>query len=358
MTLRMMLGRSRQVLGIIGMGVAALAAGCGAPEPPREVRYPVMGAFAAVIAGGREAQQAESYGKTCEAAMREIEAELSLYRSNSLLSQLNAVAGVGSIEAGQHLLANLVLARRYGDLSGGAFDVTVGPLVRLWGFSGGKTPVYVVADARIEAARALVGYRNIRLEGTRASLDRPGMVVDLGGVAKGYAVDVCCDLLRARGALNFTVNLAGNMRCFGRPSPERPWHIGVRDPFHVDDTLGVVDMEDGMAVSTSGNYERFVEIDGHHYAHIIDPRTGRPVEGMAGVTVISPSAADADALSTALFVLGVEAGGRAIADVPHAEALFVPDRQPLEILVTRGMQHVFHPRPELVNHVRVIASQD
>ncbi len=357
MTLAAMGGPVRRAWGIVGIGLAVSSAGCRAPEPPREVRYAVMGAHAAVIAGGREAGQAEAYGRIAETAMREIEAELSLYRSNSALSQLNAAAGTGAIEAGPHLRANLALARRYGDLSGGAFDVTVGPLVRLWGFSGGKTPVSVVSDAQIEAARTRIGYRNIRLEGTRASLDQPGMGADLGGIAKGYAVDVCGDLLRARGARDFTINLAGNMRCFGRPSPERPWRIGVRDPFHGEDTLGMLDIEDGMAVSTSGNYERFVVLGGHRYAHIIDPRTGRPVEGMAGVTVVAPSAAAADALSTALFVLGVEAGERVLAGLPGVEALFVPDRQPLEILVTRGMTRVFHPRPELADRVRVIAPQ-
>jgi thiamine biosynthesis lipoprotein len=335
-----------------------LGTGCRASAPPREVRYPVMGAFAAVIAAGGEAGRVDDYARIAEAAMREIESELSLYRTNSALSKLNAAAGTGFVEVGPHLRANLVLARRYGDLSGGAFDVTVGPLVRLWGFSGGKVPLALVPADRIGEARARVGYRNIRLEGGRASLDQPGMVIDLGGIAKGYAVDFCGDLLRARGARDFTVNLAGNMRCFGRPSAERPWRIGVRDPFHSDDTLGLLDLEDGMAVSTSGNYERFVEIDGHRYAHIIDPRTGCPVEGMAGVTVLAPSAADADALSTALFVLGVEAGARAIAGVPGVEALFVPDRQPPEIFVTRGMSRVFHPREDTVNRVRVIVPRD
>lgn len=348
----------RRRVGMVCIAVTALSIGCRAPALPREVRYAVMGAYASVIVGSRDAGKAEAYAKIAETVMREIEDELSLYRSNSVLSQLNAVAGTGSVEAGSHLRANLALARRYGDLSGGAFDVTVGPLVRLWGFSGGKTPVEVVPEAMIAAARARVGYRNIRLEDGRASLAQPGMRVDLGGIAKGYAVDVCGDLLRARGARDFTINLAGNMRCFGRPSPERSWRIGVRDPFRGEETLGMLDLADGMAVSTSGNYERFVEIDGHRYAHIIDPRTGRPVEGMAGVTVLAPTAADADALSTALFVVGVEAGAEIMGGIPRGEALFVPDRQPLEILVTRGMARMFHPRPDVADRVRVIAPRD
>ena len=344
------------LLGAVSLVVMALA-GClvSAPTPaPRESRFGVMGTYASVIAGGHEAGRAEEYAKATETIMRVIEADLSLYRTNSLLSQLNARAGTGSVEADEYLRANIALARRFGDLSHGTFDVTVGPLVRLWGFSGGKVPTAIVSEDRIEAAKALVGYKHLQLDGQRAFLDRPGMVVDLGGIAKGYAVDVCCDLLRSRGARDFTVNLSGNMRCYGRPAPERPWRIGVRDPFDADGLLGSLDLENGMSVSTSGNYERFVMIDGHRYIHIIDPRTGRPVEGMAGVTVICPSAADADGLSTTLFVLGVEEGTKALRSVPGAEALFVPDRQPLEIDVTRGMTNAFHVRPDLAGCVRVL----
>ncbi len=332
-----------------------LAAGCLVPQSaPRELRFNVMGTYASVIAAGHETGRAEEYCKATETVMRGIESELTIYRTNSLLSQLNALAGKGSVEADATLRANIELAWKYGDLSHGTFDVTVGPLVRLWGFSGGKVPAAAVPEDRIQAARALVGYKHLHLDGTRASLDQPGMVVDLGGIAKGYAVDVCCDLLRSRGARDFTVNLSGNMRCFGRPAPERPWRIGVRDPFDANGMLGFLDLENGMAVSTSGNYERFVMIDGHRYIHIIDPRTGRPVEGMAGVTVISPSAADADGLSTALFVLGVEEGSKVIYGLPGTEALFVPDRQPLEIDVTRGMTRFFHVRPDLAGSVHVI----
>ncbi len=331
----------------------AASAGCR-PTAPREIDFSVMGTFASIIAGGREAGQVESYARLVEPVMDQIEAELSVYRTNSALSRLNALSGSGSIETGPHLQANLELARRYGDLSHGTFDVTVGPLVRLWGFSGGRRPTAVVPADQIEAARAKVGYTHLRLDGGRASLDRPGMVVDLGGIAKGYAVDVCCDLLRAGGARAFAVNLGGNMRCFGEPQAGRPWRIGVRDPFDGERTLGALDLHDGMSVSTSGNYERFVEIDGRRYAHIIDPRTGRPVEGMAGVTVVAPSAAAADALSTALFVLGVADGAATIRSVPATEALFVPDRQPVEIWVTAGMARLFHPRSDLAKHVRAI----
>lgn len=330
-----------------------LLVGCR-PQEPREARFGVMGAFCAIIAGTGEAGKLDDYVRIVEPVMQEIDADLSLYRTNSELSRLNARAGTGDIEAGLHLRENLKLAIRYGDLSRGAFDVTVGPVVRLWGFSGGKRPDVVPSDTDIEAARARVGYRALHLEGKRARLDRAGMAVDLGGIAKGYAVDVCCDLLKAEGARDFTVNLSGNMRCFGRPVPGRSWRIGIRDPFDGKAVLGSINLEDGIAVSTSGNYERFVELDGHRYAHIIDPRTGRPVEGMAGVTVIAPSAAQADALSTALFVMGVQQGAQTLRGLVRTEALFVPDRRPIRIFMTSGMAEVFHPRADLADSIQIV----
>jgi thiamine biosynthesis lipoprotein ApbE len=127
----------------------------------------------------------------------------------------------------------------------------------------------------------------------------------------------------------------------------------VRHPFQADAIMGKMRLEDGMAVATSGHYERFVTIDGVRYAHIMDPRTGCPVQGMAGVTVVAPTAAEADVLSTTLFILGPEKGMDLLAQTgSRAEALFVPDRQPLEIQVTPGMAALFDPLPGM--SVRVL----
>lgn len=348
--------RRRAGLLALAAAVSGLCPACRPVPPPREATFATMGTVASVIAGGRQAPRAEAYAAIAAGVMREVDEQLSLYKTNSELSRLNALAGSGQgMRPGDHLRANLELALRYGDLSHGTFDVTVGPIVRMWGFSGGRRPAAALTDAQVAAMRTRVDYRRIRLDGGQAVLETPGMVVDLGGIAKGYAVDVCCDRLRAQGARDFTVNLSGNMRCFGRPAPDRPWHIGVRDPFHAGEVIGSIDLENGMAVSTSGNYEQFVEFNGHRYAHIIDPRTGWPVEGMAGTTVIAPQAADADALSTALFVLGIAEGTAVVGKVPGAGALFIPDREPLEIHVTAGMARCFHPQAGYAGAVRVLA---
>jgi thiamine biosynthesis lipoprotein len=304
-----------------------------------------MGTFASVTAGVAERDRADEYAAVCLGVMKEINEQLSLYRPDSELFRLNAGAGGTGMQVEKHLRANLLLALRFGDLSEGAFDVTVGPLVKLWGFSGGQKPVQMIPQDRIAATLSRVGYTRIQLKGDIARLDAPDMVVDLGGIAKGYAVDVCREELLRRGARNVLVNLGGNMRCIGRPESSRPWQIGVRSPFRRDEVIGQVELADGMAVSTSGNYEQFVEIGGKRYTHIIDPRTGLPVEGMAGVTVVAASAAEADALSTALFVLGIEAGTRVVASMTNCEAMFIPDRQPMEVWTTPGMKSLFRPGP-------------
>jgi thiamine biosynthesis lipoprotein len=320
----------------------------------RESTFQVMGTLGSVIAGVGEAERCESYKKTTFDRMKEIEATMSIYSPTSELSRFNAQAGKGLMTTGEHLTKMLGMARVYGALSHGAFDVTVGPVVKAWGFSGGKKPETLPAEDLLKEKMALVGYSKIVVAGERCGLDRTGMVVDFGGLAKGYAVDVSCRDLIRQGAKDFVVNLAGNMRCYGKPESGRAWRVGVRDPFQAGATIGTIELSDGMAVATSGNYERFVEIEGKRYAHIIDPRTGWPVTGMAGVTVVAPSAAAADAMSTALFVLGPDEGNKVLAFFTNCAALFVPDKAGLEIQLTAGMDRYFKANPDLKDKVMMV----
>ena len=189
-----------------------------------------------------------------------------------------------------------------------------------------------------------MGYRHVRLgPGATAYLEKAGLQLDLGGIAKGYAVDVAYDRLVGKGVDNAMVNLGGNIRCRGLARRGTPWRVGVRDPFDRETIVGVLRLTDGLAVATSGNYERFVTIAGERYAHILDPRTGYPVKGMAGVTVVAGSALEADAMSTSLFVLGMEEGLQVLGELESCEALFVPDEQPLSIYITPGFGRYFTP---------------
>lgn len=312
--------------------------------PARE--FAVMGTVARVVVGASEKVSACECERIARSVFEEIEADLSLYRTNSQLSRLNAAAGLDWVPVGPHLRRNLELAVQYAGLSEGAFDVTIGPLVRLWGFSGGPPPPEVPSDAAIQVAREKIGMRHLQLGEGKALLAQRGMVVDLGGIAKGYAVDLCWEALRQRGARDFLVDLGGNIRVSGTPETGHAWRVGVRNPFvREGGILGKVEMSDGMAIATAGNYERFVTINGKRYSHIIDPRSGRPAEGMASVTVMARTATEADGLDTGLYVLGPGEAGRVLCPLTNCAALFVPDRQPLEMLATPNFASRFVPEP-------------
>ncbi|MGI6495682.1 MAG: FAD:protein FMN transferase [Kiritimatiellia bacterium] len=268
----------------------------------------------------------------------ELERELSLFREGSDLWRLNEAAGEGDVPIGPDTRRALRDALAMAEASGGAFDPTVGPLMAIWGFRGGAPLENPPDGEALASVRMLVGWTNVVLGAGSARLAKPGMRLDLGGIAKGFAVDEAWDLLRAQGAEDFLLNLGGNIRVRGVPGPGRTgWRLGVRDPIRPDAILGTIELRDGEAVATSGDYERFVQIGGVRYGHILDARTGRPVRGVAGVTVRAPSACLADGLSTALFVLGPDAGRKLLAERhPECEALWVPSEPPHRPVATPG----------------------
>lgn len=344
--------RRRSIRMVAWCLVLALA-GCTRRQAPVTRQWLCMGTVAVVSTPrGQEAHLPRVHAIVSE-TFAEIEQNLSIFRPDSTLSVINTAAGSGtSVPLGVHAAATLALAYDAAAAGHGAFDPTIGPLMTLWGFRG--TPRTQPPDeAEVTAARARVDWQAIRLDTSSngngmpvASLERTDMALDLGGIAKGYAVDCAFDRLRAAGESDFLINLGGNIRGHGRPGPARAgWRIGVRDPFHHDGMLGTVTLADGEGVATSGNYERFVELAGIRYAHIIDPRSGHPVRGMAGVTVIAPTAVQADVLSTTLFVLGTEEGSRLLEHSSGCHALWVTDETPPRLLPSPGFATRFVPSP-------------
>ncbi len=330
------------------LGLAMLfAQGCKAPgPPPAAVRraFTVMGTFAAVTVSPHDETALKAASGTVEETMAGLEAKLSIFRPESEISAVNRQSGKAPVEVSPATLNLLQLARHYSELSGGAFDPTVGPLMEIWGFRPRQEKLQKPPDGEaIAGALRRSGWRRLVLSDGAAFLNIEGGVLDLGGIAKGYAVDVSCHRLMGMGVANALVDLGGNMRCLGSKENGEPWTIAIRNPFKPDESLGVITISGGEAVSTSGNYERFVTIGGRRYAHILDPRTGSPVQGMASVTVVSHSAAEADALSTALFVLGREAGADMLGKTSSPEAMFILDSKPVEIWVTPEFNRRFKP---------------
>lgn len=259
-----------------------------------------------------------------------LEAEFSIYKTNSIPYRLANGESVPLPEASRKLFA---IVDKMVQTSGGAYDPTVGPLMRLWGFRGGdRLPSFPDSD-RLHEGLSLVGWnRVVEVRDDGARLLAEGARLDFGGVAKGFAVDEACERILAQNEreTSFLVNLGGNMRAYGTPRPgAKGWTIAVRDPFqpYGKGTVGSLSLTDGQAVATSGCYEQFVEIDGVHHTHILDPRTGMPVRGMAQVTVVAPSAALADALSTACFVLGPKESVPLLEAFPGTSAHFIPDEE-------------------------------
>lgn len=321
------------------------------PAPVERV-WPVMGTFASVTLCGDDAELLDIVSDETADLLETINSKMSVYIRDSEISRLNSTTGTVAVSPLTRQM--LERTRYYTEETGGAFDATVMPLIRLWGFSGGTTPEQLPSDTAIEAARHLIGIDKLEIGEESARLTVAGTTLDLGGIAKGFAVDRSYEAVIARTPVNAIFNLGGNIRVHGKATPDRPWRIGVQDPFEAGATLGVLTLVSGMALATSGNYERYVMINGKRYAHIIDPRSGYPVEGMAGVTVLSESATEADALSTALFVIGIENAAATLARFPGSKAILVPDRRPVEIHVSKGMQTLFAPHPEYRDAVRLL----
>lgn len=301
----------------LALAIALLAAipAQAASQGASAMRY-VMGTLWTVEAEGPGAEEAV---EAAFAEIRRLDESLSTYKPQSELSRVNRDGGRDwvpvSDETRMLVTKALALARE----TDGAFDPTVGPLVELWGF---KHQDYKVPEAaEIAAARARVGYHLVRVREKPAAVrfDKPGMALDLGATAKGYAVDRAIAGLKAAGLSAGRVDAGGNQGVFGPPG--RVWRFGVKHPREEGEVVGTVAHTGGIA--TAGDAERGFWQGGVRFGHILDPRTGRPAGGMLSVTVVAPTAEEADALDTPLYVMGVRGGMAWLQGRPGVAALFV-----------------------------------
>lgn len=246
-----------------------------------------------------------------EAELEDINRHLSTYVPDSELSLFNKSRDTGWIPASAGLVEVLVEARRISDLSHGAYDVTVGPLVKLWGFGPDDTGERIPTEAEIAAARARVGYTHLEIRPEPPALrkDIPDLAVDVNSIAQGYTVDRVAARLDNLGIANYLVEIGGELRGKGLNQLGGHWRIGIERPAPGERAVYSIIRIADVGVSTSGDYRDYFERDGKRYSHTIDPHTGRPVtHRLASVTVISENTMRADALSTALMVLGPEDG--------------------------------------------------
>jgi thiamine biosynthesis lipoprotein len=292
---------------------AALALACVAgagppPEPgtPRVVtwRARTMGTYAHVTLVTADSAASAPAAVAAHGALHRVDSLMSNWTTTSEVARINRDAGGGPIAVHPEVAVVLAAALEVGRESAGAFDITVEPLVRAWGFLGGRPRVPTEEEAA--AAFARVGLSRVAFDPTLRAVrfERGDVRIDLGGIAKGYAVAVAAESLARRGVTDALIDLSGNMAALGRPPGSPHWRIGIRDPRDRMSHFARVPLRHGEAISTSGKYQQFVASDGKTYGHILNPRTGRPAEGPISVTVISRSAFLCDAWDTPLFVLG------------------------------------------------------
>jgi thiamine biosynthesis lipoprotein len=284
-----------------------------------EVTEPIMGTRVHAELKAPDAGRARALLDQVVAEMRRIEARYSPYLEDSELSRLNREAPRGWVETTPEMIDLLERSAAVSRMTDGAFDITYASVGRYYDYRAGKRPN---DDAMAEALEAIdYHYVEIDAEHNRVRFAHPLVYVDLGGIAKGYAVDRCIEILQAAGIEQAAVAAGGDSRILG-DRDGKPWTVGIQDP-RDDESMAVLLPLVDTAVSTSGDYERFFEEDGIRYHHILDPGTGDSARQSWSVTILGPEATFTDALSTSVFVLGPEAGLELIDRLPGIDAIII-----------------------------------
>jgi len=248
-----------------------------------------------------------------DAVLKQVNQEMSTYIPGSEISRFNQSKSTEPVEISAGFARVLKESIRLGELSAGKLDITVGPLVNLWGFGPTLRPDKVPSAEVLANTRAQIGLKNLHLNGNKLSKDIPDLYVDLSTTAKGYGVDVVAELIEANGFVNYLVEIGGEMRLKGFKHTGELWAIAIEkpifDPSGEHRAVQQVIIPKDNAVATSGDYRNYYEADGQRFSHIIDPDTGKPINhNLVSVTVIAPSSMTADGLSTTLMVMGAEQG--------------------------------------------------
>lgn len=259
--------------------------------------------------------------------LQEIEKKMSATIGTSEVNQINDNAGIEPVQVSQDTYFVLQESKYHAEISNGAYEPTIGPLVKLWNIKkeedGDRD--WLPDPEEIEKAKNLVNYRNLELlDDNKVFLKYKGMRLDLGGIVKGYAADEVRRILQENGVKKAIIDLGGNVYAHGKKDHELPWNIGIQNPLEVrGGYVGIIGIED-KSIVTSGDYERYFEYGGVRYHHILDQTTGYPSNNeITGVTIISDRSIDGDALSTTLFVLGVDKSMELVNSLEGVDAIFI-----------------------------------
>ncbi len=239
--------------------------------------------------------------------LKQLNQEMSTYIADSELSKFNRSTSLEPVKVSTGLARVVKEAMRLGELSNGALDVTVGPLVNLWGFGPEYRPETVPSDELLSTTKASVGLDKLTFENGQLAKKVPELYVDLSTIAKGYGVDLIAEFIETHGINNYLVEIGGEMRLKGFKHTGELWHVAIEKPLSTERAIHQIIVPKDNAVATSGDYRIYFEADGQRFSHIIDPKTGKPINHkLVSVTVIHPSSMTADGLSTAMMVMGEE----------------------------------------------------
>lgn len=273
-----------------------------------------------------------------DSTLKSVDTSLSLFNKNSTLSRINN----GETNQGDSLFVEVFKkAEEISQITNGAFDITVAPLVNAWGF--GFKQGHVLTQQEVDSLRQYIGYEKVRLDGDKIIKSQPQIMLDCGAIAKGYGVDRVAKMLRSKGIDNFLVEIGGEVVANGHNSEGKEWSVGIQKPIDDKDNssteLQSVLSISNVAIATSGNYRNYYMRDGRKYAHTIDPRNGFPVQhSLLSATVFALDCATADAYATAFMVLGIEEAKNILAKHPELRAYFIYDNgKNLEVWQSEGL---------------------
>ncbi len=297
--------------------------GASGPEVPlRRLTFQALGTTCEVQYAAADAGQAMRFETAAVGWVQAFEAKYSRFRPDSLVSRINAAAGVDWVPVDAEMEQMLQLCETLHFMTHGVLDATALPLLRLWNYKA-ERPVLPTLQ-QIMDARKLVGWSKVQRAPGRVFLPLPGMALDFGGFGKEYAVDLVAQLALDHGITNALVDFGHDLRALGAPPGRPAWHIGLEDPAHPGSSSMSVALQGSKGIASSGDYLRCFTIAGKRYGHIVDPRTGWPVaNGCLQATVIAGSCLQAGVLSTSAFVLGVPQGIDFIQACPGAEGLLI-----------------------------------
>ena len=311
----------RRGVAVVAAAVVAVIifSGCGrAAKPYQETRF-ALDTVIDVTAYGPEAAGA---AQEAWQEMARLDALLDCYKADSEVARVNQAAGGAPVTVSDDTFRVIEEAVRFAQLTDGAFDPTIGPVTQLWGI--GKKGDYVPPADAVAQAVQLVDDRRVELDAARHTvrLASPGMALDLGGIAKGYILDRMAAALRRPGVSAALINGGGDIRVIGAKPDGTPWRIGIQDPRNADRVSAKITLNQWTSAATSGDYQRYFDLNGQRYHHIFDPHTGYPTHTMPSVTLLS-NAASGDIPSSALLVLGRARAEDLLRQFPGTAAVFV-----------------------------------